>query len=41
MIGLLEGALANLHDVCQVPADLREELASDGALAEEQAVERV
>lgn len=41
MVGLLERTVADLDDVRQVPTDLREQLASDGALAEEQAVEGV
>ncbi len=41
MVGLLEFTVADLDDVRQVPADLREQLASDRAFAEEQAVERI
>lgn len=41
MVGLLQSALANLDDVCEIPPDLQEELATDSAFAVEQAVQRI
>lgn len=41
MVGLLQSSLANLDDVCKIPPDLREELATDSAFAVEQAVQRI
>lgn len=33
MVGLLQSALTNLDDICEIPPDLREELTADSAFA--------
>ena len=41
MVGLLEIALADFHDIVEIPGDLGQELLSNNAFSREQPMERI